>query len=112
MKKILFILLIIPFFLSSCTLFGIPEVRYRQNMLDGTILQGVRFDGAVYEKTFYVGTSTDYLNTSTGSGIVECKIGGTWKLASENIQLEGGKNSIFISGTVGAFDVTAQKDKK
>jgi len=108
----LIVLLFIPFMISSCTLFGIPEVRFRQNMLNGTVLQGVQFDGIVYEETFYVGTSTKYMTTNTGSGIVSVKLGGTWVQASENIQLEGGKNSIFISqDDTGAFKITAQKDK-
>ena len=111
MKKILIILLFIPLMISSCTLFGIPEVRFRQNMLDGTVLQGVQFDGVLYEKTFYVGTSTGYKSTNTGSGIVSVKIGNTWVQASESIQLEGGKNTIFISGVPGAYVITAQKDK-
>jgi len=107
------IILLFISFLSSCTLFGIPEVRFRQNMLNGTVLYGVQFDGAVYDKTFYAGTSTKYMTTNTGSGYVYVKLYSTWIQVSENIQLEGGKNTIFISqdDETGAFKVTAQKDK-
>jgi len=111
MKKISIFLLLILFLMSSCAFFGIPEVRFRQNMLDGTILQGVQFDGAVYEEPFYVGTSTGYMTTTTGSGYVYCRVGSTWVQASDKIQIEGGKNTIFISGTPGAYKITAQKDK-